>query len=164
MKKRCTLRWRSALVAIAAVGFLFASAETIKAEAGDRAVKKQERQYNGGIVAGTLQPSLTYKKKDARHYVFTFTVKNQTEHEQKITFTSGQKYDYILYRDGKKVTQFSKGKMFIQIYQEYVLKQGEELSFTKTIGPLPKGHYTIEWWLADRNWPNAKATLTFEVK
>jgi hypothetical protein len=164
MKKRRTLRWWSALVAISAVSFLFASAETIKSEAEDGSVKKQERQHNGGIVAGTLQPSLTYEKKDDGHYVFTFTVKNQTEHEQKITFTSGQKYDYILYRDGKKVTQFSEGKVFIQIYQEHVLKQGEELAFTETIGPLPKGHYTIEWWLADRNWPNAKATLTFEVK
>ncbi|WP_031406708.1 BsuPI-related putative proteinase inhibitor [Geobacillus vulcani] len=116
-----------------------------------------------GIIAGTLEPSLTYKKKNGV-YVFTFTVKNQTERVQTVTFTSGKKYDYILYRDGKKVKQFSEGKMFTQIYEQRTLKQGEELSFQETFRGLKPGTYTLEWWLADKNWPNARAKVTFTVE
>lgn len=125
--------------------------------------KNRDVSPPAAIVAGTLQPSLTYQKQNGR-YVFTFTVKNQTEREQTITFTSGQKYDYILYRNGKKVMQFSDGKVFTQIYEKHVLKQGEELSFKETVPRLSKGRYTFTWWLADRNWPNAKASITFTVK
>jgi hypothetical protein len=89
---------------------------------------------------------------------------NQTERMQKVTFTSGQKYDYILYRNGEKVTQFSEGKAFIQIYEERILKQREKLSFTETFKSLPKGHYTLKWWLTDSNWSNTKVMLTFEME
>ncbi|ASS97985.1 MULTISPECIES: BsuPI-related putative proteinase inhibitor [Geobacillus] len=116
-----------------------------------------------GIIAGTLEPSLTYEKQhDA--YVFTFTVKNQTERVQTITFTSGKRYDYILYRNGKKVKQFSERKMFTQIYEQRTLKQGEELTFRETFRGLKPGTYTLDWWLADPNWPNARAKVTFTVQ
>lgn len=116
-----------------------------------------------GIIAGTLEPSLTYEKQNDA-YVFTFTVKNQTERVQTVTFTSSKKYDYILYRDGQKVKQYSEGKMFAQIYEERTLKQGEELSFQETFRGLEPGTYTLEWWLADQNWPNARAKATFMVE
>ncbi|MEW5322175.1 BsuPI-related putative proteinase inhibitor [Geobacillus thermoleovorans] len=116
-----------------------------------------------GIIAGTLEPSLRYEKENGA-YVFTFTVKNQTERVQTVTFTSGKKYDYILYRDGQKVKQFSEGKMFTQIYEERTLKPGEELSFQETFRGLEPGEYALEWWLADRNWPNARAKVTFTVE
>ncbi|RXS87324.1 BsuPI-related putative proteinase inhibitor [Geobacillus sp. PK12] len=116
-----------------------------------------------GIIAGTLEPSLTYERQNDA-YVFTFTVKNQTERVQTVTFTSSKKYDYVLYRDGQKVKQFSEGKMFAQIYEERTLKQGEELSFQETFRGLEPGTYTLEWWLADPNWPNARATATFTVE
>lgn len=116
-----------------------------------------------GIIAGTLEPSLTYEKQNDA-YVFTFTVKNQTERVQTVTFTSSKKYDYILYRDGQKVKQYSEGKMFAQIYEERTLKQGEELSFQETFRGLEPGTYTLEWWLADQNWPNARAKVTFTVQ
>ncbi|MGG1557860.1 MULTISPECIES: BsuPI-related putative proteinase inhibitor [Geobacillus] len=116
-----------------------------------------------GIIAGTLEPSLTYEKQNGA-YVFTFTVKNQTERVQTVTFTSSKKYDYVLYRDGQKMKQFSEGKMFAQIYEERPLKQGEELSFQETFRDLEPGTYTLEWWLADPNWPNARAKATFTVE
>ncbi|AGT33693.1 proteinase inhibitor [Geobacillus genomosp. 3] len=116
-----------------------------------------------GIIAGTLEPSLTYETQNDA-YVFTFTVKNQTERVQTVTFTSSKKYDYILYRDGQKVKQYSEGKMFAQIYEERTLKQGEELSFQETFRGLEPGTYTLEWWLADKNWPHARAKVTFTVQ
>jgi hypothetical protein len=149
-------------VGVAAIGMLFSN------NGGERPKAKDENsqaksQVERGMSNGTLKPSLTYEKKDG-NYVVTFTVKNQTERVQTVTFTSGKKYDYILYRDGKKVKQFSEGKMFTQIYEERPLKQGEALVFTETFADLPKGNYKLEWWLADKNWPNAKATITFTVE
>ncbi|MBA2874501.1 BsuPI-related putative proteinase inhibitor [Thermaerobacillus caldiproteolyticus] len=163
MGKGRIIGWLGLFAGLAAVGVFFTSNSMMKSEAKDTPPQKQPQHHHGGIVAGTLQPSLVYEKKNNR-YVFTFMVKNQTERVQKITFTSGKKYDYILYRDGKKVKQFSEGKAFIQIYEERPLKQGEELVFTETFESLPKGHYTLEWWLADPNWPNAKAKVTFTVE
>lgn len=149
-------------VGVAAIGMLFSN------NGGERPKAKEETsqaksQVERGMSNGTLKPSLTYEKKDG-NYVVTFTVKNQTNRVQTVTFTSGKKYDYILYRDGKKVKQFSEGKMFTQIYEERPLKQGEALVFTETFADLPKGNYKLEWWLADKNWPNAKATIMFTVE
>jgi hypothetical protein len=145
-------------VGVAAISMLFSY------HGGERPKAKEEAsQTEQGIAAGALEPSLTYEKKDG-NYVVAFTVKNQTERVQTVTFTSGKKYDYILYRNGKKVKQFSEGKMFTQIYEERPLKPGEALVFTETFTGLPKGNYKLEWWLADKNWPNAKATITFTVE
>jgi hypothetical protein len=152
----------SIAVGVAAIGMLFSNNGGERPKAKDE-TSQAKSQVERGMSNGTLKPSLTYEKKDG-NYVVTFTVKNQTERVQTVTFTSGKKYDYILYRDGKKVKQFSEGKMFTQIYEERPLKQGEALVFTETFADLPKGNYKLEWWLADKNWPNAKATITFTVE
>jgi hypothetical protein len=149
-------------VGVTAIGMLFSGNGGERPKAKDD-VSRAKSQVERGMIAGALEPSLTYEKKDGK-YVVTFKVKNQTKHVQTVTFTSGKKYDYILYRDGKKVKQFSDGKMFTQIYEQRPLKQGEELVFHETFTDLPPGHYTLEWWLADKNWPNAKATITFTVE
>ncbi|MBS2771316.1 proteinase inhibitor [Anoxybacillus rupiensis] len=135
---------------------------TLWNEAIPSIAKQRKEGPQHRIVAGTLEPSLTYQKQNGR-YLFIFSVKNQTEREQKVTFTSSQTYDYILYRNGKKFFQFSDGKMFTPVYEERMLKQGEELSFRNLLPPLPKGQYTITWWLADPQWPEAKATMSFSV-
>jgi hypothetical protein len=149
-------------VGVTAISMLFSDNEGERPKAKDEA-SRAKSQVERGMIAGALKPSLTYEKKDG-NFVVTFTVKNQTERVQTVTFTSGKRYDYILYRNGKKVKQFSEGKLFTQIYEERPLKQGEELVFTETFTDLPKGNYKLEWWLADKNWPNAKATITFTVE
>ncbi|BDG49086.1 hypothetical protein PspKH34_36470 [Parageobacillus sp. KH3-4] len=161
MGKGRTIGLVSMIAGAAAVSMLFTSNSGEQPKAKDDA-SQTKPQAERGIIAGTLEPSLTYEKK-GRNYVVTFTVKNQTERVQTVTFTSGKKYDYILYRDGKKVKQFSEGKLFTQIYEERLLKQGESLVFQETFSNLPKGKYKLEWWLADKNWPNAKAVITFTV-
>jgi len=119
---------------------------------------------NDGVVQGTLEPRLEIEKVGKRDYKAIFTVKNQTERSQTIIFRSGQKFDYILYRNNNKVTQYSEGKFFTQVYQEVVLKQGEELQFTEVFANLEKGQYELIFWLADRNWPNVKAKAAFIVE
>jgi hypothetical protein len=162
MGKGRTIGLAAIIAGAAAISMFFAFNNGERPKAKDEAPHPKP-QVDKGIAFGTLEPSLTYEKKDG-NYVVTFTVKNQTELVQTVTFTSGKKYDYILYRDGKKVKQFSEGKMFTQIYEERPLKQGEALVFTETFTDLPKGNYKLEWWLADKNWPNAKATIVFTVE
>ncbi|MFD2446745.1 BsuPI-related putative proteinase inhibitor [Bacillus sp. CGMCC 1.16607] len=117
----------------------------------------------GGIIAGSLEPKATISNTKNNDYKWTFTVKNQTEKEQ-IVNVSGSQFDYILKKDGKKVEQYTDDKMFIMIYKEQTLKQGEELTYTGEFLGLAKGMYELEIWLIDNNWPNAKKTITFEVK
>lgn len=162
MGKGRTIGLVSMIAGAAAVSMLFASNNGERPKAKDDA-SQTKSQTERGMVAETLVPSLTYEKKGG-NYVVTFMVKNETERVQTVTFTSGKKYDYILYRDGEKVKQFSEGKLFTQIYEERPLKQGEALVFQETFANLPKGKYKLEWWLADKNWPNARATIEFTVE
>jgi hypothetical protein len=116
----------------------------------------------GGIVAGSLEPKISLSNTE-EDYKWTFTVKNQTEKEQ-IVNISGSKFDYLLKKDGKKLEQYTDNKKFIMIYLEKTLKQGEELTFSGELLDLKKGKYELEIWLTDTNWPDARATIEFEVK
>ncbi len=122
--------------------------------------------HNGGIVAGTLEPSLDYEKKEDGSIEFTYTVKNQTEKEQTLAFSSGQRFDYKLFKDGKEIYQYSMDKLFMLEYAEIFLAQGEELSFKDTLRDLKPGKYEIEFWLADKEqaWPDSRVRVGFEVK
>lgn len=117
---------------------------------------------DSGIVAGTLEPKVTISNTKDHDYKWTFTVKNQTEKEQ-IVNLSGSKFDYILKKDGQKIEQYTDNKKFIMIYIEETLKQGEELSFDGELLGLAKGKYELEIWLVDKNWPDAKTKIEFEV-
>lgn len=115
-----------------------------------------------GIVAGSLEPKISLSNTED-DYKWTFTVKNQTEKEQ-IVNISGSTFDYLLKKDGKKLEQYTDNKKFIMIYIEKTLKQGEELTFSGEFLDLKKGEYELEVWLSDTNWPDARATVQFEVK
>jgi hypothetical protein len=110
-------------------------------------VSQLKQQGNGGIVAGSIEPSVKVSKLETGGYQFTFTFKNQTEREQTLIFRNGQRFDYGIYKDGEKVYHYSADKSFIMMYQELVLKQGEELTYTDTLADLPEGEYTLDYWL-----------------
>ncbi|RSK28909.1 proteinase inhibitor [Bacillus sp. HMF5848] len=134
-----------------------------------------ESNDGGGIVAGTLEPSLTYEETGDGTYTFFFKVKNQTEQEQTLTFTSGQRFEYKLYKDGEHIYTYSMDKSFIQVMEEIKLKQGEEFLMEATVPDgngdlgapsegLEPGNYKIEFWLVDDAWPDAKASVEFAVE
>ena len=116
-----------------------------------------------GSVISALNSSLQMDQKD-KNWKWSFDVENQSEAKQTVTFTSGLQYDYILYKDGKKIEQFSDGKQFIMIYQEKELVQGEKLQYEGVFKNLTPGHYTLEIWLAAKGTPQVKKTISFEVK
>ncbi|QFT90884.1 Intracellular proteinase inhibitor [Bacillus sp. THAF10] len=110
-----------------------------------------------------LEASLSYSESGPDSVMLHFVVENTGGKSEMVTFRSGQRYDYILYRDGVKVEQFSEGKMFIMIYEEIAVSPGQELSFDIPLKDLEPGEYKVKVWLADSAWPGARETLEFEI-
>ena len=114
-----------------------------------------------GIVAGELEPSLTQKENGE----FVYTVKNQTEKEVTLEFTSSQRYDYAVKNDkGETLYLYSSAAAFLQVLGTETMVQGEELSYTFEI---PPGGYegegsTIEVWLTPKG--GKKAPVSIDMK
>jgi len=123
-----------------------------------------EKQPPKSIVAGSLESTISHEMNEDGSVDFTFLVKNQTEHEITLTFNSGQRFDYVI-RDSKGdvVKSYAADKLFIQALGEKVLKQGEEWIMTDKVDSLPKGEYTIEFWITS-NEDQPKQKYTFTVK
>ncbi|WCK54022.1 BsuPI-related putative proteinase inhibitor [Aneurinibacillus sp. Ricciae_BoGa-3] len=114
---------------------------------------------NKGILAGSIESSLTYDGQGS----LLFTIKNQTEDVQALTFNTGQRYDYIIWDDkGQRIQQYSSGRMFNQLVSTESLKQGEEKTYTAPLSRLKKGKYKAEFWLATQS-ANLSKTIPFEV-
>ncbi|CAG9620181.1 BsuPI-related putative proteinase inhibitor [Sutcliffiella rhizosphaerae] len=111
----------------------------------------------------TLEAKLSYSKVGPDSLMLHFVVENTGNAAEKVTFRSGQRYDYILYRDGVRVEKFSEGKMFTMIYEEIAVNAGQELSFDIPLNNLKPGRHKIIVWLADADWPTVRATLEFDV-
>lgn len=162
-----------------AQGFLAAALTEELLEGADDYTEKANRSHlvygiyqayqilheNGGIVAGSIEPTVSYKENKDGSFDFTFTVKNQTEKVQTLEFSSGQRFDYRLNKDGEQIYQWSMDKLFIMEYKEIELKQGEELTFTEKLDDLKPGNYEIEFWLvaADKA-ETTKKKVSFKVE
>ncbi len=140
---------------------------TIEVTRGDLAISLYQLYHfmvkkEPGSVISALFSSLKVDQQD-KSWKWSFDVENQSEAKQTVTFTSGLQYDYILYKDGEKIEQFSDGKQFIMIYQEKELAQGEELHFEGAFQNLEPGNYMLEVWLVAKGVPNVKKTVSFAV-
>jgi len=125
---------------------------------------QNEKQPPKGIVAGSLESTISHETNEDGSIEFTFVVKNQTEHEMTLTFNSGQRFDYVIRNSkGDVVKNYSADKLFIQALGEKALKQGEEWIMTDKVETLPKDDYTIEFWITS-NEDQPKQKYTFTVK
>ncbi|MET3697099.1 intracellular proteinase inhibitor BsuPI [Bacillus oleivorans] len=141
---------------------------TIEVTRGDLAVSLYQLYHymikkEPGSVISALFSSLKVDQQD-EGWKWSFDVVNQTEAKQTVTFSSGMEYDYILYKDGEKIEQFSDGKQFIMIYQEKELAQGDKLHYEGSFQNLEPGNYTLEVWLAAKGVAQAKKTVSFAVE
>ncbi|WP_404459817.1 BsuPI-related putative proteinase inhibitor [Sutcliffiella horikoshii] len=110
-----------------------------------------------------LEAKLTYSESGPDSVMLHFVVENTGDIAEKVTFRSGQRYDYILYRNGVRIEQFSEGKMFTMIYEEIMVNPGQELSFDIPLKNLQPGHHKVMVLLADSDWPGVRARLEFDV-
>lgn len=116
-----------------------------------------------GIVAGEMAASLT----EESPLIFQYEVKNQTEEEVTIEFTSSQRYDYsVKTKDGKEVFLFSSVASFLQALGEEKLKQGESLAYDIDLHELSleKGEYILSVWMTPKDGKKYEVSKEFTVK
>lgn len=116
-----------------------------------------------GIVAGEVAASMT----EESPLIFQYEVKNQTEQEVNLKFTSSQRYDYsVKTKDGQEVFLFSSVAAFLQALGEEMLKQGEALNYVIDLKDLSleKGEYTLTVWMTPKDGPKYKVTKEFVVQ
>ncbi|WP_273835628.1 BsuPI-related putative proteinase inhibitor [Guptibacillus sedimenti] len=118
---------------------------------------------SSGIVAGSLEPTLTLTATENETATFLYRIQNQTEQVQTIHFPSSQTYDYTLYNDeGEALKTYSANKSFVKEEETVELKQAEVLEYTITIEDLKPGSYTVDMWLATEE--QFKQTVNFSIE
>jgi len=116
-----------------------------------------------GIVAGEVAASLT----EQSPLIFQYEVKNQTEQEVTLKFTSSQRYDFsVKTKDGQEVYLFSSTAAFLQALGEETLKQGESLTYAIDLNnlSLKSGDYKLTAWMTPKEGPKNKIIMDFTVK
>ncbi len=118
---------------------------------------------NGGIVAGELEPSL----EQVADGQVVYTVKNQTEQEMTLEFTSSQRFDYVIKsQDGEVLYHYSTVASFLQALGTETIAQGEELSYDIELpgNELKSGEYQLEVWLTPKDGEMAKTSMTINIQ
>jgi hypothetical protein len=110
--------------------------------------------------------------------VLTLTVKNGSGAPQRLSFSSGQKYDFEIHSGSSlrshKVWQWSNGRMFAMMMNSTTIEPGKSITYKETFDPrakgpdgktvsLPAGPYTVGAVLKARPSTPA-ATTTFTVR
>lgn len=98
----------------------------------------------------------------------TLTVFNYTEDTVSFTFTSSQRYDFFISREGKEIWRWSSGKIFAQVVGEEKIKPGESLTFKETYTSrikLSPGIYQVTGILTSQPPSGAlKATICIQIR
>lgn len=129
--------------------------------------KNTSEQVSGssGIVAGSMEPSLTLEEQENGRVIFLYTIQNQTEQVQTITLPSSQKYEYKLYNEkGDHLETYSADKSFVKQEEVIKVQQAEILEYPITIEQLSPGTYTLDVWLATEGEGDYKKTINFTIK
>lgn len=116
-----------------------------------------------GIVAGEMEASLTEKST----LVFQYDVKNQTEEEVVLEFSSSQRFDYsVQNKAGEEIFLFSSLANFLQALGKETVKQGASLSYEIDLHDmnLQKGEYVLSVWLTTMDGAKFKVTKNFSVE
>jgi hypothetical protein len=116
-----------------------------------------------GIVAGEMAASMTERSP----LIFEYELKNQTEQEVTLKFTSSQRYDFsVKTKEGQEVYLFSSTATFLQALGEVKIKQGETLTYVIDLKDLSlqKGEYTLTVWMTAMGDKKYKVTKEFTVE
>lgn len=115
------------------------------------------------------KPGVTYVMAPTGRLTATLTVKNVSPAEQKLTFSSGQKYDFVI-RDarGGEIKRWSGDMMFTQALEDLTMAAGQEHTYKEVMNlgkpgkPLPLGGYTLEGILTCST-PLTSAPVPFKI-
>jgi ABC-type molybdate transport system substrate-binding protein len=130
---------------------------------GNQVSNNDEDKGGAGIVAGEMAAKMT----EESPLIFQYEVKNQTEEEVTLEFTSSQRYDYsVKTKDGKEVFLFSSVASFLQALGEETVKQGESLTYDISLQELnlDKGDYILTVWMTPKDGKKFEVTKEFTVQ
>lgn len=116
-----------------------------------------------GIVAGEITAAL----KETSPLVFQYEVKNQTEKEVKLEFSSSQRIDYSVETPkGEQIYLYSSLTMFLAVLGEETIKQGEFLSYEIDLHELDlkTGDYLLKVWMTPKDGKVYQITKEFTIK
>lgn len=94
---------------------------------------------------------------------FSLKITNNTDKDITKTFSSGQRFDYIVKKDGKKVWQWSEDKNFIAVIQNINFKAHESIYYSEAWKPAEIGNYTVEAYFFGDSKKNPVASKKFKV-
>ncbi|MDW7675888.1 MAG: BsuPI-related putative proteinase inhibitor [Bacillota bacterium] len=89
-----------------------------------------------------------------REINFNLNIKNNTKVDITKQFSSGQIYDYIIRKDGRKVWQWSEDYDYIGTEMQVIFKPGDNITLAASWKPEATGKYTVEaYFLGESNRP-----------
>lgn len=110
------------------------------------------------MLESTLTASL-----EAGHLELVYTVENTGDAAVTLSFSDGQRAEYVAERDGETVWQYSEGRMFAMALGSVEPAPGQQETFTATWHDPPAGAYEIRAWLvADEATAEASTTVSIE--
>lgn len=106
--------------------------------------KENKNLKNGNVDHAVLKYEITYKDENK----MIIRVKNESDADITLNYTSGQKFDIKFMQDGKDVYTWSSDKSFMQMISENTIKPGEREEYVIELGELPleKGTYDFEFY------------------
>lgn len=96
---------------------------------------------------------------------FTYSVINEGTHNQKLSFTTSQRYEYELSsKEHGFIKRYSDGMNFLQVLKDITLSPQEELNYTISFQSLDKGNYSLTVYLAASGMNESSKTLLFTIE
>ena len=123
----------------------------------------EPKSDGSGIVAGEVTAVL----KETSPMIFQYVVRNQTEKEVKLEFSSSQRFDYsVETQPGEQLYLFSSLTMFMAVLGEETIKQGESLNYDIDLHELglKAGSYHLNVWMTPKDGKAYLVTKEFTVK
>jgi hypothetical protein len=133
---------------------------------------KHERTEPDKEVSGGMENQEVVLSVDAiqepEQIKFNMSLKNQSERSVEFQFSTGQKFELVVYdSDHKERYRYSKDKMFTQAFQNLTLEPGETYDFTDEWKEVPEpGTYEVKVTFKGKaeNLKQVQAVQQFEVK
>lgn len=110
---------------------------------------QSDKEVSGEVNQDGLSLSIEAVPKNGE-VEFIMALKNNTDEDVEFTFNTGQRFELVVYDEkGEQKYRYSRGKMFTQAFQTFVLKTGEVYEFTDV------------WKTENLETGTYKATVTF---
>jgi hypothetical protein len=121
---------------------------------------------SNGDITEIMEGKMETKLIEVKPNVYQYILKNQTEKEITLEFSSSQRYDYTLTtKNGEEVYRFSSLTSFLQVLGEETLKQGEELTYDIDLSEIgvEAGDYVLTVWLTPSTGVTGKVTKDITI-